>query len=420
MPVQMTRAEYTAKYGAVPDVSPIPAPAPPVQMTHAEYMAKYGGAVATPTAAVSPAQSPFQSPLQNIASGDAATNLETTKGLIKGAAQTFASAGAQNAGPIGTAMLKNAPAFAKDIAGFNQAVQPSNPAQVFGIGSERTAELALPADAGVSALSKLGGATNDIAKTIETLTPKMTVRETADALASRGGTKSGILGNIKLNPDPSVKRIADTVMQYVPDFSPKKSLVENVNAVRTATDGIAQQLKQDVVASGHDSIYTYKELRSALDEIPKPTLLVGDLEKVYARVVDKAVEIARSNGGRVSDLFQARKDFDEFVSQQFPNLYSSDTLTPMRSAIKNIRNAMTDFTAEHLPKDVNLHDRLKIQNHLLDAIENMASKAKTEIGTNAIERATTAIKNHPVLGAVGGVAAYEAAKKIPIIGGILP
>lgn len=267
-------------------------------------------------------------------------------------------------------------------------------------------------------------ASQQTAKIAEVVSPKLTAAQTADALAARGGTKTGILGTIKANVDPAVTRIADTIAKYVPDFSPKKSLVENINATKNAVSSLAQDLKAKVVASGQDRIYSFKELGSTLNNLEKPTLLVGDLDKVYGNVVNKAMEIARSNGGKVSDLFQARKEFDDFVSKQFPNLYSSDTLTPMRSAIKNVRNALTDFTAEHLPPDVGLRDSLTHQSRLLEAIENMSEKAASgaqkEIGTNIIERATSALKNHPVIGGFGGIAAYETAKKIPVIGGLLP
>jgi hypothetical protein len=262
------------------------------------------------------------------------------------------------------------------------------------------------------------------AKVADVVAPKMSARETADALAARGGTKTGILGTIKANPDPAVKRIAETVTKYVPDFSPKKSLVENINVTKTAASSMAKDLKAKVIDSGQDRIYSFKELGAALNKLPKPTLLVGDMEQVYGKVVNKAMEIARSNGGKVSDLFQARKEFDDFVSQEFPNLYSSDTLTPMRSAIKNVRNAMTDFTAEHLPEDVGLHESLTHQSRLLQAIENMSEKAASgadkEVGTNALERGGAFLRKHPVIGAAAGAAGYEEAKKLPIVGQLLP
>lgn len=261
-------------------------------------------------------------------------------------------------------------------------------------------------------------------KIIDVVSPKMTAKETTEALASRGGTKSGILGTVKVNTDPAVKRIADTVSKYVPDFSPKKTLVENINATKEAVSNLATDLKNKVIESGQDRIYSFKELGSKLKAIEKSPQLVGDIEKTYDKVVGKAMDIARSNGGKVSDLFQARKEFDEYISKVFPDLYSSERLTPMRSAIKDIRNAMTDFTAEHLPEDVGLRDSLTSQHHLMTAVENMSGKAASgaakEVGTNVFDRATSALKNHPVIGGFGGVAAYEAAKKVPIVGDILP
>jgi hypothetical protein len=166
-----------------------------------------------------------------------------------------------------------------------------------------------------------------------------------------GGTKTGILRTIQTNIDPAVQRVADTVTKYVPEFSPKKSLVENINATKTAVSSLAEELKAKVVASGKDRIYSFKELGATLKKIEKSLQLVGDVEKTYNKVVSKALDIARSNGGKVSDLFQARKEFDSYIGKAFPDLYSSERLTPMRSAVKDIRNALTDFTAEHLPED---------------------------------------------------------------------
>jgi hypothetical protein len=265
--------------------------------------------------------------------------------------------------------------------------------------------------AGAMTAAKVAG--KNAAAILETVAPKLTVKEAAEALATRGGTKTGLLGTIKPNLSPSVLKLADAVTKFVPDFSPKKSLVENINATKDAVGNLAADLKQKVTTAGADRIYPLKELGAALNAVPKPTLLVGDLDKVYGRVIDKAMEIARSNGGKVSDLLDTRKEFDQFISKEFPNLYSSDTLTPMRTAVKGIRNAITDFTAEHLPDDVALKDSLTNQSRLLEAVENMSEKAaagaQKEIGTNAIERFG---KQHPTIkkAVVGGLTAVGADK----------
>jgi len=273
--------------------------------------------------------------------------------------------------------------------------------------------------AGALAAQKV--AAKNAAAVLDTVAPKLTAKEAADALATRGGTKTGLLGTIKPNLSPSVLKIADAVTELVPEFNPSKSLVENINVTKDAVGRLAADLKDKVVAAGQDRIFPLKELGAALNAVPKPTLLVGDLDKVYGRVIDKAMEIARSNGGKVSDLLDARKEFDQFVSREFPNLYSSDTLTPMRSAIKGIRNAITDFTAEHLPDDVNIRESLTHQSRLLEAVENMSEKAASgaqkEIGTNAIERAAA---KYPKLkkAVIGGAAAIGADKVIKDVTGI--
>lgn len=267
-------------------------------------------------------------------------------------------------------------------------------------------------------------AEREVAKGIDMVGPKLNAKETASALASRGGTKSGILGSIKANTDPSVERIFNAIKENVPDFNPKKSLVENINATKTAVGTLADDLKSRVVASGEDRIYPLKELASRLKGLEKSPQLVGDVEKTYGKVVNKALEIARDNGGKVSDLFQARKEFDDYISKSFPDLYSSERLTPMRSAIKDIRNAMTDFTADHLPEDVGLRDSLTTQHRLLQAVENMSEKAASgstkEIGTNVINRTSAYLKRHPVLAGVAGAAGYNKLKETPVVGSILP
>ncbi len=93
------------------------------------------------------------SALENIRNGNAGLNVEASKGFLKGAGQTAASMGAQNAGPVGQEMLKHAPDFAQNIQGLNEGLKPTNDAQQYGKGSEFVAEMALPADMGADALS---------------------------------------------------------------------------------------------------------------------------------------------------------------------------------------------------------------------------------------------------------------------------
>lgn len=265
-------------------------------------------------------------------------------------------------------------------------------------------------------------------KIVDIVAPKLSAKEAADALASRGGTKPGIFTAGKINTDPSVQRVADAVKEHVPGFNPKGSLVENINATKESVGKLAEDLKTRVIESGQDRIYPIKELGSSMSKaIEKDDVSIGlkgtQFEKQAEALKDTALKIARENGGKVSDLLASRKEFDALVDKIYPNLYDKE-YTPMRNAVKSIRDAMTDFTEDHLPADVALRDSLTAQSRLLRAIENMSEKAAggegKEIGRTTLEKAGVAIKNHPVVSGFGGIAAYEAAKQIPGLGSILP
>lgn len=103
----------------------------------------------------------FQSPLQNMASGNAGDNVEVAKGAGKQALKDISLAGAQNAGPVGAQMMKNAPAFAQNVGAFNQAVKPTNHLQSQGAMLTGVTEAAAPVGAlggGGKASPVIGGA----------------------------------------------------------------------------------------------------------------------------------------------------------------------------------------------------------------------------------------------------------------------
>lgn len=308
----------------------------------------------------------------------------------------------------------------------NPALQPKNNSQKVGGYLATGAELALPIGEGAKvAMPLLEEKSAKIAadKAIEMLSPKLTAKEAAEAGASRGYTKTGILQKIKLVADPYIERVAKTVKELVPDFSPSRTLAENVNSVKNAIGTAAEALKQKVISSGEDIIYPFKELASRLGSVEESISLKGtQFEKQIGPLKDAAIKLARDAGGKVSSLLDVRKDFDVLVNKTYPNLYDKE-YSPIRSAVKAIRDELTNFTAEHLPKEVGLKDSLTQQSHLFTALENMAEKAASgvekEVDTNVIGRASQFIQKHPVLSGLGATAAYEKAKNLPIIGPFL-
>lgn len=235
----------------------------------------------------------------------------------------------------------------------------------------------------------LHGKTDDV---LEAVSPALTPKRMAEAIETRGVEKKGLLRDIAIKPDPYDVKVADAVKSSVAGFNPNKPFIDNISATQTVVGNMAKQLKQKVNELGKDRIYSYRELAANLNAIERPLLIATDttLNNAYNRVIAKAIEIAKKKGGKVPALLDTRQEFDQFVRKQFPNLYSSDTLTPMRQAIKDVRNAITDFTVKNLPEGAGLKESLLTQHQLITAIENMAEKASKgagkEIGTNAFER----------------------------------
>ncbi len=325
----------------------------------------------------------------------ALTHTPIVGGLVK-AAENVVGAGAQKL--AGTGLGKSA---ISGYQGFAQKhLELAN--DIESVGNIATAVpilkgAGLAKDAIAGAIGKgLVGSTDAI---VEAVAPKLSAKETAEAIAKRGTSQQGLLRKTVLNPDKRVQEVADAVKQNVPDFNPSKPLVHNISATQQVVDDMGKKLKQEVIANGENRIYPFRELESRLQNIERPLLVSSDatLNNAYNRVIGKAMEIIKSNGGKVSNLLDARQEFDGFIARQFPNLYSSETLTPMRQAVKDIRNEITNFTAENLP-EVQLRDSLLTQHKLITAIENMAEKASSgeakEIGSTALDRLAG---RHPVV-----------------------
>lgn len=243
--------------------------------------------------------------------------------------------------------------------------------------------------------SELDSVASDIA-------PNLTGKTLAKSLAKGGTSKTGILRTITSNISPAVSDAAQTVIDNVPGFSRLSTFSDKVNAVNNAVSDMAQSLKQDVIDSGSDRIYPIKQLASTLRNLPVPDSIVGDMEKVYGKVINKAISFAEEQGGKVSNLLDARKDFDSYIQQTFPNLYTNVAESPMRIAVKNVRNGISQFTADNLPDTLDFRQRLLDQSDLMKAAENMAPKAAKELGTNAFQRLGI---NHPIIsGAIKNIA----------------
>jgi hypothetical protein len=234
----------------------------------------------------------------------------------------------------------------------------------------------------------LHGSKNAIYEAVE---PKLGPKGLAKAIAERGVVKKGLLRETQLAPDKFVQNIADTVKNNVPKFNPSRPFVDNIDEVQKVVTTMKNKLKTEVKKVAGKKTYSKRELVARLKKIEIPDLIASDatLKNAYKLLIKRVKGLVGPNKtGKVADLLDLRQDFDRMVRQRFGDIYKSQNLTPMRQAVGDIRDAITDFTVKKLPDGFGFKESLLDQHKLIKAIENMAVKAATgqtkEIGKNIL------------------------------------
>lgn len=173
-------------------------------------------------------------------------------------------------------------------------------------------------------------------------------------------------------PDKRDLEIAKDSSDYLVKW---KSTSENIINVRKWIADLWEKTKQEIIKQW-DSIFNTKTINSKFKNIEKPVLIKSDasLNNAYDNVIKKVQDLIKKSPKQKSSLLQVRKDFDKFVNREFPNLYSSDTLTPMKTAILDVREVLNDFIASWLPKWNSFRELLKKQSNLYRAMDMLSDK----------------------------------------------
>lgn len=253
-------------------------------------------------------------------------------------------------------------------------------------------------------LNPIGEKAASLSDATDIVSPKMTAKETAQALAEGRGSGGGLLSKTKIAPDAMTNKIAEATQGIVKKGVPAS---KNIANLRQALSSEAENLKSQIKDVNHP--YSFKELNAKLKGVESPISIKGTaFEKQIGAVKQAAMDIAKKSGGKISNLLDARKGFDALVSKEYPNLYDS-TSAPMKNAITSIRNAMNDFIDENLPDNTSFKNSLNKQSMYYRAIDNIAEKAVGETKTTGIGRIGKALKSHPL---VSGAIGIEGAKKV--------
>lgn len=296
---------------------------------------------------------------------------EVAKGFGKGVLGDLYGASAFSAGPVGQAMLDNAPALKQQVEqSVKPAMQTQNTYQTIGLVGEKLASLALPG-AGV----KSG---------IEASRVANVGKESLDLASESRSLRNIRKGLVSLGESPQTQKDAQVIQPLVQQgllrarYTAQQTM-KNVSVLKDAIISKATALKNALIQN--DVPYIYKELASALKSVKLPGLLKNNevLAKTYSEVINGVVQQAKTMPAKISNVLELRKWLDEEVARQFGDIYSSTRdLTPVRQAVKATRDALHSFIESKAPS-VGLKNSLSEQSSLYNVLDNVATKGAPDV-----------------------------------------
>lgn len=365
----------------------------------------------------------YSSPLTNIAQGNEDANVDVAKGAAKGALQVVRDASGVDTSPVVKGMLSNAPAFAQDVNAEKGMLSTTNPAQAQGAMESNVASGLLP----VGEATKVAKTGLDLTKgffdtsltgpkdsVLTAVSPRLT-----KAVASVTPTQTqGLLSKITPVASQYLNKVADAVRPVFKDGAPWST---NAQAADGSIGTEAQSLFSKI---GPKANYIFGELKSALNKTEIPHFIKTSDSLVQKRaqsIIDKFMEIAESNGGKVQSLLKSRQEFDAWVQKEYPRVFD-DAGNAVSELVKNIRNTANKFIADNAPEEANVLPSLEKQSLLYDARDTFREKAalgelqnQGEIGTTNIQRWKAA---HPGLTKIPKIATRSAIG-LGTLGGLL-
>lgn len=172
------------------------------------------------------------------------------------------------------------------------------------------------------------------------------------------------------------------MIKVAPRLKPGKSVITNLNKslyeLNKETDDLVKIVQKNPLTFATDDII------SRMDNVEKPVLLKWDLEKAYDDVKTLFRTIIDKNPKTAEWLLKSRKEFDYIINQQMPNLYNSETLTPLKVAIKWLRKIPNEFLNENIWDDI-VKTSLNKQSLLIDLVDNLSTKTE-KTWTSAVSR----------------------------------
>lgn len=182
---------------------------------------------------------------------------------------------------------------------------------------------------------------------------------------------------------PDARQMAiEREVSTVPGIDPKKTQLENSNAIHEEIGNVAQKLESDLINRDVQAILT-KDLWDGYiagveKEIADNPLLVGDASQTAHKILGKFKELLpKGQDITAKDILKARKDLDSWMRSIKGNAFDPKTENAVSIALRAVRQGANDLI-EQTAEDVAVRQMLRRQSLLFDAVENIAPKAAKE------------------------------------------
>lgn len=250
-----------------------------------------------------------------------------------------------------------------------------------------------------SAITKVGEKLDQraMAKTSELLKPMLSQNEKIAAVKKNRGVAPTLFGELDISPSAFEKEVATVAHPYIKQGAGHVDNVANLNrGIETEAEALKAQIAQK------DPIFNRNEIRKQLMDMDIGPQVASDpvIAKNHELAVGKFLDFLENEKNNVSGALNARKKFDAWLLDEYPNLFSDQRLSPLKQSFKNIRNGVNEFISKKIP-NIAYKDSLRKQSLLYEARDNLAERAVKE-GQSKIKQFT---KNHPVATKVGGAIA---------------
>ncbi len=354
-------------------------------------------------------QNTFNTPLTEFASGQGGDAQQHALGAGKQLLSDISSAGAQNAGPVGKAMLANAPAFAKDIQAAQGAMQPTTPAQQQGAAETSLAEAAIPIGAASESglLSKIADKLG-----ISDFLSSKRVAATADVLTKKELEVPGrVAASGKIIPSATEAR-AGALMKGKTSINPVKTQAAIAEDIATRGKEAETYLKaENTPITNKEDYDAFQAIRSSSSKYMTPAE-----QKAYDEQIGVFQGILKGKGEyNTANYYEALKEYESQVTANLPKGKDA-LLVPGGSAriqaAKDVRSVVRNMIGEKNPA---FKGKMYDLASLYDAQDNVSARVAEKA-----KQSTTFAKRHPVItkgakygaeAAIGG-AVYEEAKNL--------